>query len=666
MEKKRIEWIDVAKGIAILAVVLGHVGHDLTNRIVYPFHLTVFYILTGYTFKVVPLTKAYVRDKFQRLMIPFFIAATAVPLGLIVKDLIVLQKFTVASVTKILSDALIKLFFASGSLNNLVPIKNMRLGAIWFLPAMFLAIILLQYILNVVKVRQQQWFVVVGLAVVATMSATIIWLPFSIQSALYSLPFIMIGVEAKERQLFTTGLQKQWLSFGIIALLISVISKKGSIYFASANAQDVFLSPVLGVMVSFGVIAVAQRLEKVEYLSYLGKNSLTLLCIHLFDLQVLTPLSRRFLAAIGIKGNPMVLFAMMVVNVLTMCLLFHGLTWLKQQFPKKVSTRRRLMQVSTQRDITIDVLKGFLIVLMLIGHLSIDKNLRHIIYSFHMPAFIIFSGYFFKEETVTRFSEQLMKMAKSFLIPYGVGAALVWVTNIKRNPLDFVVGMSFAKKYLTQFQSVGPIYFVLLLLLLRVIYLSIAKWVPNLWQRTLVVIGVSYVGVLLGQKGFWLPWSLDVALYALIFYHIGYLLKRHKVLQKLSDMPYAYFVLVLGVAWSLQRNTLELATRKYGQYSLAIIGALCATCLAYLLIQAATKANVWGVKGLLLIGKHSVWVLVAHVVFKKEWFTFLLNAVPKRMELLPVLILVVLQIVVGICVGQMLNKVMSQQVKKGI
>ena len=49
--KGRIEWIDFAKGIAMLCVILGHLGSDLANRVVFGFHLTVFFLLGGYTLK---------------------------------------------------------------------------------------------------------------------------------------------------------------------------------------------------------------------------------------------------------------------------------------------------------------------------------------------------------------------------------------------------------------------------------------------------------------------------------------------------------------------------------------------------------------------------------------------------------------------------------------
>lgn len=48
------------------------------------------------------------------------------------------------------------------------------------------------------------------------------------------------------------------------------------------------------------------------------------------------------------------------------------------------------------RDDTMSIVKGILIILMVIGHAGIPKGINDFLYSFHMPAFIIASGYFFK------------------------------------------------------------------------------------------------------------------------------------------------------------------------------------------------------------------------------------------------------------------------------
>ncbi|WP_270224197.1 acyltransferase family protein [Lactiplantibacillus pentosus] len=49
---KRIEWIDIAKGIAILAVVVGHTlgpyNGQLFGSLIFAFHMPIFFMLSGY------------------------------------------------------------------------------------------------------------------------------------------------------------------------------------------------------------------------------------------------------------------------------------------------------------------------------------------------------------------------------------------------------------------------------------------------------------------------------------------------------------------------------------------------------------------------------------------------------------------------------------------
>ena len=53
--KQRLGWIDIAKGICLIAVVLGHMGIEAFG-FVYSFHLTTFFILCGYTLRKTELT----------------------------------------------------------------------------------------------------------------------------------------------------------------------------------------------------------------------------------------------------------------------------------------------------------------------------------------------------------------------------------------------------------------------------------------------------------------------------------------------------------------------------------------------------------------------------------------------------------------------------------
>lgn len=52
MDKGRVSWIDCAKGIAAVLMILGHTWFtESLKAFFYTFHMPLFFILSGYTFR---------------------------------------------------------------------------------------------------------------------------------------------------------------------------------------------------------------------------------------------------------------------------------------------------------------------------------------------------------------------------------------------------------------------------------------------------------------------------------------------------------------------------------------------------------------------------------------------------------------------------------------
>ena len=63
-----------------------------------------------------------------------------------------------------------------------------------------------------------------------------------------------------------------------------------------------------------------------------------------------------------------------------------------------------------KREIFIDIAKGIAILLMIIGHVIKNFYAIRFIFSFHMPLFIITSGYFFKDRKLKEEVKILFKL----------------------------------------------------------------------------------------------------------------------------------------------------------------------------------------------------------------------------------------------------------------
>lgn len=72
----RLIFIDNAKGIGIILMILGHISNipDIIHGWIYSFHMPLFFFISGYLFNKdkYPNIKGYVILKFNRLIVPYF------------------------------------------------------------------------------------------------------------------------------------------------------------------------------------------------------------------------------------------------------------------------------------------------------------------------------------------------------------------------------------------------------------------------------------------------------------------------------------------------------------------------------------------------------------------------------------------------------------------
>ena len=67
----RLQYIDIAKGIAMICIILGHLGNASINRIVFTFHVPIFFFITGYfTIKKSDLN-GFIKNKARMLLMNF-------------------------------------------------------------------------------------------------------------------------------------------------------------------------------------------------------------------------------------------------------------------------------------------------------------------------------------------------------------------------------------------------------------------------------------------------------------------------------------------------------------------------------------------------------------------------------------------------------------------
>ena len=71
----RLEWVDYARAIAIILIIIGHANAPTEiTKFLYSFHVQAFFVISGFFFNCDMSFGAFVKKKVKRLVIPYFIA----------------------------------------------------------------------------------------------------------------------------------------------------------------------------------------------------------------------------------------------------------------------------------------------------------------------------------------------------------------------------------------------------------------------------------------------------------------------------------------------------------------------------------------------------------------------------------------------------------------
>ena len=144
--KKRVQYIDIAKGIGILLVVLGHndlnAYHPLLHRFIYAFHMALFFFLSGIFFNPDRPFKVLVKKRFDGLIKP------------LIFTILLIYGISLFFGKISLSDVAIRLFkslYMTGPYLNWVQL--------WFLPLLFLVNLYAYFFYKFTRPIKKDWII---------------------------------------------------------------------------------------------------------------------------------------------------------------------------------------------------------------------------------------------------------------------------------------------------------------------------------------------------------------------------------------------------------------------------------------------------------------------------------------------------------------------------
>ncbi|GAY72762.1 acyltransferase family protein [Lentilactobacillus kosonis] len=142
MSKKRIEWIDVAKAIGIIAVVLGHslTYHGTLYHFLYWWHMPIFFIMGGFFLR--PVKNGKWLEFFKKRVFPLLISY--VFCGTI---LIFLSHFLRHETWKYTAFYFVRLIYGGQTLNHYTSV-------FWYINVYIIALILVTLLITYIKSRE--------------------------------------------------------------------------------------------------------------------------------------------------------------------------------------------------------------------------------------------------------------------------------------------------------------------------------------------------------------------------------------------------------------------------------------------------------------------------------------------------------------------------------
>ena len=267
----------------------------------------------------------------------------------------------------------------------------------------------------------------------------------------------------------------------------------------------------------------------------------------------------------------------------------------------------------------LDASRGLAIILVVLGHNLIPKAVWNYIYSFHVPVFFVIAGYLFGMSKTQGFAQHLKKKARTLLVPYAVFYVVLYIYFVaigsrygETKSADLVtpiIGFFYSSSdYLVDIFR--PMWFLTTLFVVEMLFFGIARYFRRAFFIVLILCSVlGYLGSL--YLPFRLPWGLDTAFTAVVFYGIGYAVRKAG-LKSLPGLKWPNLILVpgfLAANYFLGRwnGGVSLLSNDYGSYFLFYSAAITGVCGCILIARLLQRLD-----PLTFIGKNSLIIFALH------------------------------------------------------
>lgn len=302
----------------------------------------------------------------------------------------------------------------------------------------------------------------------------------------------------------------------------------------------------------------------------------------------------------------------------------------------------------------LDVARGMTMLMIVVFHVLGETSLiyHRFVVTMGLQVFLFVSGYFFRGFSLKKNLEKLVLPYVLLLVAvcvyWDVMLRTAWPGQILDIIKQTLLGYTVDAMWQGNGFYVGISWFLPMLVASRLVYTVICKLEKdNYFVKGIIVIIVSCAGVVIGNQGIKLPWSLDVAMATVFFMYLGDFAHRHQE-SVTAYLKKPWLILAALMTWAVTVYCFgysELAIRSYPNG------------MTFLLVSSLSVSVVLGIsyyvscymhhvtKALCVAGKYSFVILCAHVLdksclsYSSETNIFLLAAWELFLACTPVIVI---------------------------
>lgn len=269
MEKKRIEFIDLAKGICIIMVVMGHCGSPLVIPGWEIVRMPLYFILSGLFFKDYGSWRNLLVQKTNKILIPFLFFYLLGYVGYYSIQMLAPQY----------------LITEANGIWDMFDNRQFFNGPIWFLLCLFWCNIIFCTISLWIKNDMLRIILVCILGTIGWYLGNVrhIFVPLFMDVALTALPFFAFGYYLKRTPILYPNKYDKYnllialLFWGIAFILTQTTHFRLSLHYNIIEGWSTYLISITSVI---SILFLCKIFKRIPVISYCGRYSIIILCLH--------------------------------------------------------------------------------------------------------------------------------------------------------------------------------------------------------------------------------------------------------------------------------------------------------------------------------------------------------------------------------------------------